>query len=317
MAKTYHQRRGKLVTAVRSETEDLSEYELVREANIRANTAMLVELGLVPNELPTLSIKRLKRNKEHGILVTDTAVLRSNERRERRSYHPTDSPLRVYPQRIKCRRSTLYEKICINTSVVSDLRFESTALTKSAECTHKEFEKNTASEIGWDQKRHHQHLTVSTTGHSVATTGCAGYGAALAEQGTALHGRKLNLRYWEIEAVAFGVGGFAVGLARSSWSGPYKSLGNADAVNVIGVYHSNGSFISNRKVSDYGPAYSEGDIIGVRLHENGNLVFFLNGKDLGPTIQTSVKAQQKKSDVFVLACQPYMGGIACIIRATE
>lgn len=88
------------------------------------------------------------------------------------------------------------------------------------------------SKLVWDTRRMHQHLTRSPTGCAVATTGVAGYGAALC----ALAGREPAPPTWqaEVEAVRFGVGGFSIAVVRRDMPPPFKSLGKtAFAVNRV------------------------------------------------------------------------------------
>ena len=155
----------------------------------------------------------------------------------------------------------------------------------------------------WDVRKHHQHLVRSHSGRTIATTGVAGYGAALVR-------KEPGVRRWAVRAIAFGVGGFGVGVVRTSMKPPYKSIGKK--TDAVGSYHSSGSFVSpGDGEKAFGPSFVPRDVIGVELRKKGaqrtDVVFSLNGKEVG--IAASVDAA---ADALVVACQPYMGGVATL-----
>ena len=169
-----------------------------------------------------------------------------------------------------------------------------------------------SSQLRWDRSKMHQHLTLSDSGRTVVTTGCAGYGGVLAKwegSGAAevrvaakkksAKGVKCDVEYaWGLEVLAEGVGGFAFGLAAANTSKPYKSLGNRpDAW----VWHSSGFMLHNRKTKKVAGEYGVGDAVGVHLSSAGHLRFSLNGK----LLDSGVVLPEGK---YTLCCQPYMGG---------
>ena len=169
----------------------------------------------------------------------------------------------------------------------------------------------------WDPRRAHQHLTISQCGCVVATTGCAGYGAALAKPPTAAN-QTTALR-WDVEVMQLGTGGFAVGVARANMPSPFKSLGN----NQAWVVHCDGRMMHNRATLFHGEAggstFGVGDVISVCLApcENNSerpspagdrwLSFEKNGVPIGTRWQLPAKT------AFALAVQPYMGGAARLL----
>jgi hypothetical protein len=141
------------------------------------------------------------------------------------------------------------------------------------------------------------------------------------------------------------VGGFAIGLASATWAGPFKALAKCDA--CLGVYHSSGALLRGREAITSGqslsgsaggaaalPTYGAGDAVGVLLRPNGDVAFYKNGSEVGvipgergssgsknsssgsnSRSNTSGGCSSKAKGALVLACQPYMGGVARIVRA--
>lgn len=157
----------------------------------------------------------------------------------------------------------------------------------------------------WDAAKHHQHLTRSSSGRSIATTGVAGYGAALAR-------KVVGCRRWSVRAVRFGVGGFGVGVVSVSMRPPFKSIGKSP--HSLGSYHSNGMLATERGEQPFGPAYEPGDVVTVVLRPSAtkpggkydDVIFLLNGKEVG------VAASRVAAGTVIIAVQPYMGGVACL-----
>ena len=170
----------------------------------------------------------------------------------------------------------------------------------------------------WDRARMHQHLDLSGSGRTVVTTGCAGYGAALARRdrggtaevrrrsgGGAARGKGAadqSVVVWELEVLAEGVGGFAFGVTAAGTGKPFKSLGSRPDAWVL---HSSGALLHNRTQTPLGPAaeYGAGDAVGVRVASSGALSFSLNGKVLPSGVELP-------SGKYLLCVQPYMGGAA-------
>mmetsp|Transcript_33675 Transcript_33675/g.79723 ORF Transcript_33675/g.79723 Transcript_33675/m.79723 type:complete len:280 (-) Transcript_33675:50-889(-) len=166
----------------------------------------------------------------------------------------------------------------------------------------------------FDGRKHHQHLTMSSSSRSVATTGVAGYGAALCAKplsipsakgkpGEAIGDAK------EVRAVRLGVGGFAVSVVRSAIKPPFKSLGRSPE--ALGAYHSSGVLMSAKGERPFGPEYGPGDRVGVLLRRKAGsleLVFTLNGEEVG-VAATGIGGTEK----LVPAVQPYMGGVALLL----
>ena len=173
-------------------------------------------------------------------------------------------------------------------------------------------------QLRWDRARMHQHLDLSESGRTVVTTGCAGYGAALARRdrgGTAEVRRRSgggaargedaaapSVAVWEMEVLAEGVGGFAFGVTAAGTGKPFKSLGSRPDAWVL---HSSGALLHNRAQTPLGPAaeYGAGDAVGVRVASSGALSFSLNGKVLPSGVELP-------TGKYLLCVQPYMGGAA-------
>lgn len=182
----------------------------------------------------------------------------------------------------------------------------------------------------WDATKHHQHLVISSSGRAVATTGVAGYGAALARKAP-------GCKRWSVRAVRFGVGGFGVGLVKASMKAPFKSIGRS--AHGLGCYLASGMLATEAGERPFGPAYQAGDLVEVLLRptvtrgvessrvqsqvksrvkssrdescqaqakELSDVVFLLNGAEVG------VVAHAVPAGSVALAVQPYMGGVALL-----
>lgn len=323
----------------------LSAYEKLRLANIAANNAMLAELapGTVGRDAssdhPTMPRggTNARRSKRRPAQATATSsVTKSATRRSTRSRGPVEA----------------YDPGDSFADGASDGPTAKKPRDAAPHWVAREFAdepSTTGLRCRFNRKRHHQHLSLSKSAASVATTGCAGYGCALASPiaagtpggnciGTAASapkteggakqppsdaGTTATTSEWQVAAKHFGVGGFAVGVARSAWKGPYKSIGKT--VGAGAVYHSTGCLLASRKVTEnFGPEYEAGDIITVRLSgpfparkpqkNTAGLVlsFAVNGAWLGR--DTTLPAS---AGPYVLAVQPYMGGVARIVGAVS
>ena len=283
----------------------MSAYELQRAANIAANKRTLEALGLSEPQLGT------KRNRAKPPRVPPTAPPAEPSRRSSRGITAAmnNSPKAVRPTP----RSELPPW---QLAVFED---SERAMPATSKCT-------------FDARRHHQHCERSASGRSIATTGVAGYGAALvanpAASASSAH------RAWEVVAVRFGVGGFGVGVVRNSMRPPYKSISKSP--DALGAYLSNGCWVHAGVEVRFGPAYAPGDRIGVALRpaspnascgpggtttkaakgakaakatkRTREIVFFLNGKEVG------VAATWAGAEELQLAVQPYMGGVALLTK---
>ncbi len=95
---------------------------------------------------------------------------------------------------------------------------------------------------------------------------------------------------------------------------PFKSIGKS--AEAVGAYHSSGVFTSaEHGERPFGPVFVPGDLLEVELRtatkrgqactSRTDVVFRLNGEEVG--VGATVDAG---ADALLLACQPYMGGVA-------
>ena len=152
-------------------------YEQQRDANIAANNVVLESLGLAATKTREPSTTQPRKRKQQPSLRQEPV------RKSSRST-PTSSSN--------------------GTSAASQSSLEKVAdVAKWQDDVFREVEASSttsASSVKWDAKKHHQHLTRSPGGRAIATTGVAGYGAALACCAPS--------HRWAVRAVRFGVGGF-------------------------------------------------------------------------------------------------------------
>ena len=271
--------------------EGLSSYELLRQERVRENAAVLQELGLGD-----------AASKMRSEVAASRAKPSAHARKRTRA---TSAPLRVSPRTLEPKT-----KAAKTTSYITPA---TTGLPLWAEKVFATEDGATLPPVSWS--KHHRHLTLSLGKHMVATTGCAGYGAALAARGDLL-------RYWEVRIEAVGVGGSAVGLVRAGWRGPFKSLGSATAGGTteslcVAAFHSSGSlFVDGAAKEGFAPPFGQGDVIGVYLRANGDLVFYVNGKQTAVAVSLP-HCKETSAHGLVLACQPYMGGVVRITGARK
>lgn len=254
----------------------VSAYEKERERNIAANKKVLEALGLekcVPS--PPASKKIAVKRERQQVVV----------------------PTRKSSRRLTSSEGSVASATIPAVETLADIPAWHLDVFKECE------EAGGSSSVMWDPAKHHQHLTRSKGGRSVATTGVAGYGAAIAK-------RTPNCRRWAIRAVRFGIGGFAIGLVRSGMRPPFKSIGrSADA---IAVYHCSGQLEGGGKAPRaFGSGYDEGDLIEMALRPAAkgkahDAVLLRNGEEVG------VAARGLAADTVLLAVQPYMGGVAML-----
>ena len=153
----------------------------------------------------------------------------------------------------------------------------------------------------------------------VATTGCAGYGAALTKPPAAA--KRHGALRWDVEVLRLGTGGFAVGVALACMHPPFKSLGNHPQAWVV---HCDGRLLHNRialcDVDGGGSPFGVGDIISVSLEPSDKasmarartrqLKFQKNGAPIG---RVHLLPAARDAGAFTLAVQPYMGGAARLL----
>jgi hypothetical protein len=279
----------------------MSQYLQLREQNISRNRAALAAIGL---------------DECVGALAAATDKLKAPTKRAApAATGPTMAPPRSKLPRT-CRRKDGASGSFVGAATVTPLasqtparddplpEFVRVAFAADADADAAELP---ASAARWHSKRHHQHLTVSPSGQSVATTGCAGYGVAIAASASGCHS-------WLVQAVHHGVGGFGVGLAYPHWKGPFKSIGSASTADAFGVYHSSGAFISQRREhASWGPPYAPGDSVGVQVDTtSGSVTFSVNNQEVGPAPGLVPVGLRKKVE---LAVQPFMGGVARLLHA--
>ena len=264
----------------------LSAYEEQRDRNIAANHEKLEQLGLL-SKTPASATTQPRKRKERPI-ATD-AVRKSSRSRPSDDSAAPPSPSRQRPADIPPWEATLFR----------ELEKKGASSSRGAK---------------WDARKHHQHLTRSPDGSAVATTGVAGYGAALACSVSGCS--RLAVR-----AVRFGVGGFGVGIVRKAGlKAPFKSLGRM--AGSVGVYLCDGTFVTPELgARSFGPPYAEGDLVEVLLRPSKaagggaktkpkpgartDVVYFVNGQEVGVAAIVDAPA-----DGLLLAVQPYMGGVA-------
>ena len=118
-----------------------------------------------------------------------------------------------------------------------------------------------------------------------------------------------------MRAVRFGVGGFGVGVVRTSMKAPYKSLGRSPS--AVCVYLASGALASHERGEHaFGEAYEPGDLVEVHLRPSAgkkgpagsvDVVFKRNGEEVGIGAHSVANPEG-----LVLAVQPYMGGVALL-----
>ena len=142
-------------------------YEELRAQNIRRNKEQLAALGLdVPITLPPASGKKRR--------ITD----------------PSEVP--TLPPRSKLPRACRDPHAAATAVAISDVP---KAATNTADRGLPEYiqqafardEAVPATSTAWSRSNHHQHVTVAPSGRTIATTGCAGYGVALAHRVPKVH----------------------------------------------------------------------------------------------------------------------------------
>lgn len=266
--------------------EDLSPYELERQATIALNKRKLAELGLERLE-PQAAGKADRRAQQPGRSSSgQNCAVRKSSRLSAERNLATATPAQEH--RLELRHAP-WEEAVFSQECKTD-----------ATCQHK-----------FDRKRMHQHLTLSPDSRCVATTGVAGYGAALCCAG--------GDPMWSVRAVRFGVGGFGVALVRSGMRPPYKSLGKAEA--TVACYLASGVVVVGGRERPFGPVLTPGDVVGVALRParggardgaGDDLVFLLNGAEVGVAV---TGLQGASRGAYTVGVQPYMGGVAQLLSA--
>jgi hypothetical protein len=292
-----------------------SAYELKRESNVRRNDAELVRLGLLaPGESTKNASTKKRKAAATGGGNQQKAAARVGERRSLRCRGVDVSGKEKVDQ---ADSKLAKQQATLSSSNSWDLHMQPWAQSfledKAAQF---QFGSN-AQKTKWNTAKTHQHLQVSASGRTVCTVGCAGYGASLVSPAVS----HAHAHHWEIEVLRKGVGGFAVGLVSSKIKSPYKSLGNHPQGWML---KSTGELFHNRKVVMSCEEYSEGDIIVVVVmsgkEKKGRDAHFhkiLKGsKKKELLVSLSLDCFKGAGDVM-LACQPYMGGAARILRSAS
>jgi hypothetical protein len=264
--------------------------DAIRQDNIARNNELLKALGLL-NDTPSVSRTRTKAKKRKEVFkVTD----KSTQRRSFRLQNLTPS--------IKT-ESKITSIIIPKVKHVNSISTWSTLFLNDIECN---------SFTKWDKHKMHQHLELSESCLTVATTGCAGYGGVLTNTKDSIKWcqSKLNtstnvITRWKIKVLSLGIGGFAVGVAFSNLSAPIKSLGNRPDSWVL---HSSGHLMHNRKCihSIENCCINADDEIEVIINAKGVLLFNINGTEYNTAVTLPYQN-------YVLCCQPYMGGAARLL----
>lgn len=296
---------------------ELSAYEQERARNVRANHRTLEALGLGS---PVPSAPQLAKRRR-----TDSAAERRLPQRQSVRLAAASSDAAAPPP----------------TERLSDIPPWEADVFRACEAAAP------AGRHVFDQSRRHQHLSVSASGRAVATTGVAGYGAALVHK-SARAGAPPDVR-WAVRPIRLGVGGFAVGVVPRSMRPPFKSLGKNAA--SLGAYLASGAFAdAEHGERPFGPAYGEGDLVEVTsaepqplsrlqqcrrlwaLHHphpthlptphqvllrpavgggrasRTDIVYLLNGEEIG----VAVAGVSAAPGSLACAVQPYMGGVALL-----
>lgn len=290
-----------------------SAYELQRLANIERNHAELKRLGLLSPSLASalgaVAVATPRRRRSAGAAggpkKKRQQVALGGSRRSLRlggsegaaaaaqSAAPAPRPVPVYTPEV---------------AEHGDAEWAEALFSRAAENARR----SSSSGGGWERRRAHQHLTLSPCARVIATTGCAGYGAALAKDPTAAQQPKA-LR-WEVEVLSVGTGGFAVGVAQRGLPSPYKSLGNNPGAWVV---HSDGRTLHNRATlrdDEAGSRFEDGDRVTILLAAaskgtggSRRLSFERHGRAIGAACLLPAAGG------YTLAVQPYMGGAARLL----
>ena len=316
----------------------LTPYEKQREDNIARNHAELARLGLLQAKGGLLPASK-KRGKGRA---SPRGAAAPKKTRVPPAHRDTTPPRR------SSRRATAGGRLLVATGTAPTLSsshiWERPAESHTGEWARRLFSDASSSATkryhdgslgrgGWDRRRAHQHLTVSPCGKSVATTGCAGYGACFAVGEKIATGNERTTRRWDVKILRTGTGGFALGVARADFPKPFKSLGNHP---YSWVLHSRGRLLHNRQTlvehvaDDQGSSFGEGDILSVVVvlcpaqpHSSSSAVHWLhflrNGKAFGfgageqqEQKGGAIRIELPRGKQLVLAVQPYMGGAAAI-----
>lgn len=270
----------------------LSAYEQQRERNIAANQKVLEGMGIEPPE-------RAPAPKKRKSSTSSPATAREPTEPTRKSSRVSTTPAAAATAAAEGSRSNSAPR----EKKLSDVPPWEREVFHLCEQAHAG-----SSGAVWDASKHHQHLSLSASRRAVATTGVAGYGAALAK-------RAPGCRHWAVRAVRFGVGGFGVAIVRSSMKPPYKSIGKT--AGVVGAYLASGVFATpERGEVAFGPPFEPGDLIEVSLRPSAlkkkgggmDVVYSLNGREVG----VAASGVASGTDGLIMACQPYMGGVALL-----
>lgn len=280
----------------------MNTYDEMRDINIARNNQLLESLGFVPYDAyPQKAPDNSRKGRKRNILCKPAQGIRSSKRLKLELPSVVTGP--ADSKKFSRSKDIAYTKCTDSFELHSHPAL-------------KHFDNEPAREgnntLIWDAKKTHQHLQMSASKRTVATTGCAGYGAALAKVDGGKGLAEVNYKSgkgsstkWTIQVISEGVGGFSVGICAVSSQGPYKSMGNRPDSWVL---HSSGQLLHNRSakaVKGCEGGYIAGDIVEIEVSVKGELIFKVNDTPC----QTNVIIPTGK---YVLCCQPYMGGICKI-----
>lgn len=271
-----------------------SQYEITRDDNIARNNALLNDLGfsIIPAvKEPVYGKKKCKKRD-----FSASAPTGSRQSKRLRSF-----------QEAKDNRSSNYDDVDIHDTFSKDecQPIRHWALDASLEPILNP-------NVIWNAGHMHQHLELSNSSRTVVTSGCAGYGGVMAKSSgknqtshfaEVISTKKAIGKTWALRILCEGVGGFAFGVALSSASKPFKSLGNRPDCWVL---HSSGEILHNRHRTNISLPYAAEDTVQVKVDDNGTLSFIVEADE----VKTNVVLPQGK---YILCCQPYMGGAATIL----
>lgn len=250
-----------------------SDYEIYRESKIARNNARLSSLGLLD-----VTTSRTTKNKRKRTAQSTTTARKSPTRRSARTKTTQAS-------------GTVEASFAHAPSLPAHLSSHlSTVLPDPRPKTR--------------FSQYHQHLQVSKDRHTVATTGCAGYGVCTISGSSVgkSSGKSSGMSTrtssgsFTITPLVFGTGGFAVGLVAAAWRGPYKSLRKNPATAV--AWYDTGQGGSGFD------GYHEGDVL-VLAWEKKTVRLEING-----TVATTFAIEEGD---YVGAVQPFMGGVARLL----
>lgn len=332
--------------------ESLTSYEALRWSNIQRNNFMLKSLGIEELKPPALTASSRTPSRPRKEKFTKDFVPIPGERSSKRIRAAAETGIETNDSTVsksigrngKTRLGASNDNFVASDKVESEWHYVSDYVldffkNEDADGDGKRLEngdrnkgkrKDSNPSAVWDLTKKHQHLQTSISRRTVATTGCAGYGAVLASATKScdiatveapMRGAKAgaflntSTKSWSIRVLRQGVGGFAVGVANTNARKPFKSLSNRPDSWVV---TSAGLFCHNRKevpvsgvdLEGGSYLYDEGDAIQINVTSLGLLSLSINN---GPLIPLPVAGGGLPPGKYTLCCQPYMGGVAKLL----